>query len=225
MGNTVSQTVLSSIEHYYMGNVHNLDVMLQTKLLQPLTSIDEHRVRRSDHQAHVVVDPKRLARDTEQSLFFDERRAEIHVRIKLGKVRNVDPEQEVHGCRGESAVQPWDPGQAVVARYGIVLELADDLFEPSVRSLVQDLRKSLLDQATRAHDPVAPAVQSVSDSMGVVGWVVQYDPAESPAWQEETLREAREGDDGDLGGEGRERDEGVFRPLHVPVDLNDTKAS
>lgn len=65
MGNTVSQTVLSSIEHYYMGNVHNLDVMLQTKLLQPLTSIDEHRVRRSDHQPHVVVDPKRLARDTE----------------------------------------------------------------------------------------------------------------------------------------------------------------
>jgi hypothetical protein len=28
-----------------------------------------------------------------------------------------------------------------------------------------------------------------------------------------------------LGGEGGERDEGVLRPLHVPVDLNDTKAS
>lgn len=224
MGNTVSQTVLSSIKRY-MGNVHCLDVMLQTKLLQPLTSIDEHRVRRSDHQPHVIVDPKRLARDTEQSLFFDERRAEIHVRIKLGKVRNVDPEQEVHGRRGESAVQSGYPGQAVITRYGIVLELADDLFEPCVRSLVQDPRKSLLDQAARAHDPVAPTVESVSDGMGVIGWVVQYDPAESPSWQEETLREAREGDDRDLGGEGGERDEGVLGPLHVPVDLNDTKAS
>ena len=68
-------------------------------------------------------------------------------------------------------------------------------------------------------------MKSVSDGMGVVGWVVQYDPAESPSWQEETLREAREGDDRDLGGEGGERDEGVFRPLHVPVDLNETKAS
>lgn len=161
--------------------------MLPAKLLQPLTRIDQHGVGRSDDQPHIIIDPERLPRNTEECLFLDQRRAKVDVRLVFREMRDIDPEQEVHRRRGKSAVEPGDPGEAVVRGHGVVLELVDDFFEPRIRGLVQDLGKRFLDDTAGPHDPVSPAVKGMPDGVGVVCCVVQDDPAESPSWEEEAF--------------------------------------